>query len=90
MSDNDLLAIGKHSWKSRLITGTGKFENLDVMREALAASGSEIVTVAVRRVEIGQRHAEQNRDEGKSSEVTIHGCKLHLAYNLQADSFPLY
>ena len=62
MSDNDLLTIGKHTWKSRLITGTGKFEDLDVMRAALAASGSEIVTVAVRRVEIGQRHAEHILD----------------------------
>ncbi|WP_346290031.1 glycine oxidase ThiO [Sphaerothrix gracilis] len=45
------LTIAGRSFKSRLMTGTGKFENFDLMRRSLAASGSEIVTVAVRRVQ---------------------------------------
>ncbi|MBX3248832.1 MAG: thiazole synthase [Myxococcales bacterium] len=54
MSD-DLLRIGEHTFRSRLFTGTGKYPSLDVMRQALAASGSEVVTVAVRRVNLDER-----------------------------------
>lgn len=47
------LVIGKHSFfKSRLILGTGKFNSTDVMEKALEASGCEMVTVAVRRVDL--------------------------------------
>ncbi len=45
------LAIAGRTFNSRLMTGTGKYANFAVMREAIAASGSEIVTVAVRRVQ---------------------------------------
>lgn len=44
------LVIGPHRFTSRLFTGTGKYASLDLMRRALAASGSECVTVAVRRI----------------------------------------
>lgn len=44
------LVIGPHRFGSRLFTGTGKYQTLDLMRRALQASGSECVTVAVRRV----------------------------------------
>ena len=43
------LVVGKHVFKSRLITGTGKYANYDLMRDCLAASGCEVTTVAVRR-----------------------------------------
>ena len=43
--------LGGREWRSRLIVGTGGFRNLDVMEQALAASGTEIVTVALRRVD---------------------------------------
>ncbi len=49
--DPDILTIAGKSFRSRLMTGTGKFSNLDTMRRSFAASGSEIVTVAVRRVQ---------------------------------------
>jgi thiazole synthase len=55
---NDVWRIGDREFKSRLILGTGKYESLAVMREALEASGAEIVTVAVRRVDLGDRGAE--------------------------------
>jgi thiazole synthase len=45
----DLLTIGLHQFQSRLIVGTGKYETFPIMREALARSGTECVTVAVRR-----------------------------------------
>ena len=47
----DVLTIAGRTFRSRLMTGTGKFSDLDTMRRAHAASGSEIVTVAVRRVQ---------------------------------------
>jgi thiazole synthase len=43
------LVVGKFKFKSRLITGTGKYPTYDLMRDSLAASGSEVTTVAVRR-----------------------------------------
>jgi thiazole synthase len=43
------LVIGKFSFRSRLITGTGKYASYELMRDCLSASGCEITTVAVRR-----------------------------------------
>jgi thiazole synthase len=43
------LKIGKHSFRSRLFVGTGKYTTLELMRDCLDASGAEVVTVAVRR-----------------------------------------
>lgn len=45
------LTIAGRTFRSRLMTGSGKYSNFDVMRQAIAASGCEIVTVAVRRVQ---------------------------------------
>lgn len=44
------LKIGKFEFNSRLIIGTGKYENFEVMRKAHEVCGAEVVTVAVRRV----------------------------------------
>jgi thiazole synthase len=48
----DLLELGGRSFRSRLIVGTGKFSSPEVMADALAASGAEMVTVALRRVDL--------------------------------------
>lgn len=48
----DPIVIGGRSFASRLIVGTGKFGSLDVMRAALEASATQIVTVALRRVDL--------------------------------------
>jgi thiazole synthase len=48
----DSLVIAGRVFASRLIVGTGKFGSHEVMREALAASGTEMVTVALRRVDL--------------------------------------
>ncbi len=45
------LVIAGRKFNSRLMTGTGKYADFAVMRDAIAASGSEIITVAVRRVQ---------------------------------------
>jgi thiazole synthase len=47
----DILNIGGKAIKSRLLVGTGKFASYSLMKEALEASETEIVTVAVRRVD---------------------------------------
>jgi thiazole synthase len=49
----DALVIAGRTFTSRLMLGTGKYKDFGVMREALAASGTQIVTVSIRRVEIG-------------------------------------
>ncbi len=49
------LAIGPHRFRSRLLVGTGKYATLELMRDCLAASGSEVVTVAVRRERLFDR-----------------------------------
>jgi thiazole synthase len=48
----DPLVIAGKTYSSRLIVGTGKYQDLDQTRAALAASGAEIVTVALRRIEL--------------------------------------
>ncbi|GAM08887.1 thiazole synthase 2 [Geobacter sp. OR-1] len=50
---NDALVIAGRSFNSRLLVGTGKFSSNAAMVEAMQYSGSEIVTVALRRVDIG-------------------------------------
>ncbi|NTV14284.1 MAG: thiazole synthase [Desulfobulbaceae bacterium] len=47
-----MLIIAGHPFKSRLLVGTGKFASSEVMRNAIEASGSEMITVALRRVEL--------------------------------------
>ena len=48
----DLLEIGGREFRSRLLLGTGKFGSPELMKEALVASGTEIVTVALRRADV--------------------------------------
>lgn len=57
---NDLLYIGSRTFTSRLLVGTGKYTDLAQTGEAIAASGAQIVTVAIRRVNIGQKKDEPN------------------------------
>lgn len=52
------LDIAGRSFESRLLLGTGKFPSGEIMRDALAASGSEIVTVALRRVDPAAQEAD--------------------------------
>jgi thiazole synthase len=54
MIDNDILTIAGRQYCSRLLVGSGKYRDLDQTREATEAAGAEIVTVAIRRVNIGQ------------------------------------
>src|SRR3954470_8077628 len=56
----DPLIIAGRAYRSRLLTGTGKFRDLDETRRATEAAGAQIVTVAIRRTNIGQNPGEPN------------------------------
>src|SRR5690606_17915140 len=59
MAGDDLVIAGKR-YRSRLLTGTGKFRDLEETRQATEAAGAEIVTVAIRRTNIGQDPGQPN------------------------------
>jgi thiazole synthase len=56
----DTLVVAGKTFRSRLLTGTGKFRDLDETRRATEAAGAEIVTVAIRRTNIGQDRGAPN------------------------------
>lgn len=59
-TENDGLTIAGATYTSRLLVGTGKYASLPQTREAILASGAQIVTVALRRSNIGQNPDEPN------------------------------
>jgi len=61
LADDPLVLAGR-TFRSRLIVGTGKYASFQLMREAHEASGAEIVTVAVRRVNLSDRAKESLLD----------------------------
>lgn len=60
MKKTEQLIIAGRTFNSRLLVGTGKYRNLEETRAAIEASGAEIVTVAIRRTNIGQNQNEPN------------------------------
>ena len=60
MSQQDTLTVAGRQYRSRLLVGTGKYKDMDETRRAIEASGAEIVTIAVRRTNIGQSADEPN------------------------------
>lgn len=61
--ERDPLVIAGVRYRSRLLVGTGKYRDLDQTRRAVEASGAEIVTVAIRRTNIGQNPNEPSLTE---------------------------
>ncbi len=57
---DDAWQMGDRTFTSRLLVGTGKYRDFDETRNAIEASGAEIVTVAIRRTNIGQDRGEPN------------------------------
>jgi thiazole synthase len=55
---DDPLVIAGRAYRSRLLVGTGKYRDFHETRDAIVASGAEIVTVAIRRTNIGQQAGE--------------------------------
>ncbi len=56
MKKRDILQIAKKKFKSRLIVGTGKYKNMNECAKAIKISGADLVTVAVRRVNISDKN----------------------------------
>jgi len=56
----DILNIAGKAYASRLLVGTGKYKDFDETRRAVEASGAEIVTVAIRRTNLGQDPSQPN------------------------------
>jgi len=71
MPDNDALKLGPYTFTSRLFVGTGKYETFPLMREALEASGCQVVTVAVRRVNLADKSKESLLDYVDRKRYTI-------------------
>src|ERR1700727_1419923 len=63
LTQHDPLTIGARTFHSRLFVGTGKYKDVDETRRALEASGAEVVTVALRRVDL--------KDRGEGSMMTL-------------------
>src|ERR1041384_5962767 len=93
----DTWTLGARSFRSRIIVGTGKYASNDQTRDALAASGAEIVTVALRRVDLSAKQTVLDAID-RSRYVLLPntaGCytadeavrTLHLARELGMDDF---
>ena len=54
------LVVGSREFSSRLLVGTGKYKDFQETQDAIVASGAEVVTVAIRRTNIGQNKGEPN------------------------------
>ncbi len=78
MNDDALIIAGKE-FRSRLIVGTGKYRTMDEMRDAIDASGAEMVTVAIRRLPLDRPDEENLMDHLDWDRYTIlpntAGCK---------------
>ncbi|MDY0365308.1 MAG: thiazole synthase [Arcobacteraceae bacterium] len=67
--NEDILKIGKYEFQSRLIVGSGKYKDFQTTKEATLASGSELITVAIRRVNITNPNEENLLDYFKNTNV---------------------
>ncbi len=67
----DKLQIGKYNFNSRLIVGSGKYPDFQTTRDATLASGAEMITVAVRRVNITNPNEENLMDYFKDTNIQI-------------------
>ncbi|MDX8408974.1 MAG: thiazole synthase [Mariprofundales bacterium] len=70
-SESDVLTIGSHTFRSRLIVGSGKYKDFPTTRNATEASEAEMITVAVRRVNITDAGKENLLDFIDSERYTI-------------------
>ncbi len=59
-ANSDTWTLGTRTFSSRLLLGTGKYQTMEQTRLAVEASGAEIITAAVRRVNLGQHGAQDN------------------------------
>ena len=71
MANDDVLKLGPYTFTSRLFVGTGKYETFPLMAEALEASGCQVVTVAVRRINLTDKTKESLLDYIDRERYTI-------------------
>ena len=83
---NDALVIAGKSYNSRLLVGTGKYKDLEETGRAIEASGAEIVTVAVRRTNIGQNPDEPNLLDVVSLRTNTPSCRTPQAVLTPVDA----
>jgi thiazole synthase len=57
---NDILTVGEYEFSSRLMVGTGKYKDLPQTKRAIESCEAQVVTVAIRRTNIGQNKNEEN------------------------------
>ncbi len=69
--NDDVLKIGSYEFASRLIVGTGKYPSVEVMQQAHEASGTQFVTVAIRRINLDERSGKTLLDYIDRSKYTI-------------------
>lgn len=69
--NNDILEIGGKIFKSRLLVGTGKYPTFKIMADAIEKSGAEIITVAIRRVNLNDKTQESLLDYIDTKKYTI-------------------
>ena len=68
---NDVLRLGRYEFRSRLIVGTGKYPSMDVMQRAHEASGADMVTVAIRRINLDDPSGKTMLDYIDRAKMTI-------------------
>jgi thiazole synthase len=68
---SETLTIAGRSYPSRLLIGTGKYPDFTIMRGAIEASGASLVTVAVRRVELGRKDGRSLLDFIDRDRITL-------------------
>jgi thiazole synthase len=69
--ESDVLNIGRYTFRSRLLVGTGKYPSIPIMQAAHEASGSEVITVAIRRIAIDDPNGKTLIDFINRSRYTI-------------------
>ena len=69
--NNDILRVGNIDFDSRLIVGSGKYPDFQTTRDATIASGSKLITVAVRRVNITNPKEENLMDYFKDTDIKL-------------------
>ena len=68
---SEILKIGKYEFNSRLIVGSGKYDSFQTTKNATLASGSELITVAIRRINITNPNEENLLDYFKDTDVKL-------------------
>ncbi|WP_024955941.1 thiazole synthase [Sulfurospirillum arcachonense] len=68
---NDILRVGNIDFNSRLIVGSGKYPDFQTTKDATIASGSKLITVAVRRVNITNPNEENLMDYFKGTDIKL-------------------